>query len=159
MSSITPLPSELDRINEQIKVYKTKVANEKKRVTTLNEKIIQHQMKELCNEHTALASHERETKISKMETQKNIYIDRLNKKLVALNTKISENKELRRKIDEMRQVRCRYDAIYTKLEYDIQKHADTMGQVLEKGKATIKARDKALGELDAATKHLEENKR
>mmetsp|Transcript_13670 Transcript_13670/g.29364 ORF Transcript_13670/g.29364 Transcript_13670/m.29364 type:complete len:161 (+) Transcript_13670:68-550(+) len=98
-SSTMKQNSEFNRIHEQMKVYKTKVANEKKRVATLNERIIQHELKEL--EVKRRVGSDRATKESKIKIETNIFIDRLNKKLVSLNTKISENKELRRKIDEM----------------------------------------------------------
>ena len=186
-----PLHSEHNRILSQVEVYKIKVASEKKRLANLDEKIVQHELKEL--EQKRRVGSDISFKESKIETERHIYIDRLNKKLVALNTKISQNKELRQKIDEMvsgylgvafsftfpqtnsqvrynflpppclclliqRQERCRYDAIYTKLEYNIQRHADTMAQVLKTGKTTIKLRDKAVGELDALTRQLDESK-
>ena len=76
-----------------------------------------------------------------------------------LNTKISHNRELRQKIDEMRQERCRLDVIYTKLERDVQYQTDQMSMVLEEGKKAIKARDNAIGELEALNKQLEEGRR
>jgi hypothetical protein len=143
--------------SEEVEVYSRKVENLKKRLQAVNEKIIQHELKELEEQHKAGCDGlERESKI---ETEKQIYIDRLNKKLVALNTKISQNRELRRKIDEMRQERCRHDVIYTKLERDVQCQTKQMSRVLEEGKKAMKGRDKAIGELEALNKQLEEGRR
>jgi hypothetical protein len=143
--------------SEEVEVYSRKVENLKKRLQAVNEKIIQHELKELEEQHkVGCDGLERESKI---ETEKQIYIDRLNKKLVALNTKISQNRELRRKIDEMRQERCRHDVIYTKLERDVQCQTKQMSRVLEEGKKAMKGRDKAIGELEALNKQLEEGRR
>lgn len=76
--------------------------------------------------------------------------------MVALNKKISENKQLRKKIDEMRQQRCRFDEIYTKLEREVRSQAEQMTRVLEEGKQTLQQRDKAANELSALTKQLDE---
>ena len=75
-----------------------------------------------------------------------------------MNKKIDDNKQLRKKIDSLRMERVRYDEIYTKLEYDVQRQTKQMTQVLEKSKQALKARDKASADLEALTKQNEESK-
>ena len=98
-------PKEPDRIDQQIEIYKSKIAKERKKLEDLNEKIVQHEMKSLEHQRRAGTDNFNDNRVNKIETEKRICIDRLNKKLVALNTKISSNKELRRKIDEMVRIR------------------------------------------------------
>jgi len=58
----------------------------------------------------------------------------------------------------MRQERARYDEIYTKLENDVRTYSREMAKVLEKGQASIKARDKAVSEYEALVVQLEQEK-
>lgn len=145
---------ELDRIQHQIQVYTTKIQCERKRLESINESIIQHEVKAKSRVET---DYSMDIRTSKIDSERKIYIDRLNKKLVSLNTKISQNKELRRKIDDMKHERSRYDEIYTSLERGMQLQSKKMAKVLEDGKKAIRQKDKASQELDALTKQLEEN--
>ena len=55
--------------------------------------------------------------------------------------------------------RSRFDEIYTKLEHGIQSQAEEMTKVLERGKKTIKLKDKSNAEVDTLAKTLEESRR
>ena len=147
--------ADLDRVNQQIEIYKLKISKEKNRIQTLNEQLIRQSMSSSVRRGggDSKSNKDRETKIA---TEKQRLCDRLNTKLVALNKKLSENKQLRRKIDEMRQQRCRFDEIYTKLEREVRSQAEQMTRVLEEGKQTLQQRDKASSELSALTKQLDE---
>ena len=61
--------------------------------------------------------------------------------------------------EERRLLDCRYDVIYTNLEISCQRNTETMALVLEEGKKTLSQETKAISELEALTKQLEENKR
>ena len=143
--------------SDEIDVYVTRIENLKQRLLNINEKVILLERQELEDQHRGVTggdtSLDRECKI---ETNKQIYIERLNKKLIALNTKISQNRELRRTIDEMQQERCRYDEIYTKLEREVLCQTEQMSRVLDEGKKAMKARDKALSGIEVLNKQLEE---
>ncbi len=141
--------------SNKVEVFTRKVEIMKNQLQAVNEKIVQ--LKE--NEEKYKVGCGGIDKGKKIETEKQTCIDRLNKKLVALNTKNSHNRELRQKIDEMRQERCRLDVIYTKLERDVKGQTDQMSMVLEEGKKAMKARDNAIGELKALNKHLEDGRR
>lgn len=149
--------------SDEAEVYARKVENMKTRLLTINEKIIQHELRSIEEQHKVGC--DGLGKGRKIETEKQIektlkMMQEIgNKKLVVLNTKISHNRELRRKIDEMRQERCRLDVIYTKLERDVQCQTEQMYMVLEEGKNAIKARDNAIGELEALNKQFEEGRR
>jgi len=96
---------------------------------------------------------------SQIETEKHLCVERRSKTFVAWNARISRNKERRRQIDERRQKRCRHDAVYTALEHGMRRNAETMAAVLERGQRTLSREAKAVGELEALNKQLEENKR
>lgn len=170
MSSFTSLPSimkvddqtkhndaELARVQQQIEVYKQKIAHERARIEHANQKIIQHEQEKAIEQKNKAGNDDDHT-LSKIEKEKQILTDKLNHKLATLNKKIDDNKQLRKKIDSLRLERVRYDEIYTKLERDVQKQTKQMTQVLEQGKQALKARDKASADLDALTKQNEESK-
>jgi hypothetical protein len=79
--------------SDEIDVYVTRIENLKQRLLNINEKVILLERQELEDQHRGVFSGgdtlDRECKI---ETDKQIYIERLNKKLIALNTNISESR-------------------------------------------------------------------
>ena len=170
MSSFTSLPSimkvddhpkhndaELVRVQQQIEVYKQKIAHERARIENANQKIIQHEQEKALEQKSRAGNDDAHT-LSKIEKEKQILTDKLNHKLSTLNKQIDDNKQLRKKIDSLRMERVRYDEIYTKLEHDVQKQTKQMTQVLEQGKLALKARTKASADLDALMKQNEESK-
>ena len=147
---------QLARVNQQIEVYKKKIEHLRAKIQDANEQII-HQEQNKMLEQKRQSGGDSLT-LSKIEKEKLILVERLNHKLGELNKKISHNKELRTKIDELRQERARYDEIYTKLEHDVQHQTEQMTCELEKGKAALKSRDKAISELEALNKQLQEGR-
>ena len=99
--------SDIDRVKHQIEAYKAKIENERNNISSLNEQIIQLELDSLVEKRSNGSDYSTNLKEAKIDTEKNIAIDRLNKKMVGLNKKISSNKDIRKKIDEMRLVRCR----------------------------------------------------
>jgi len=169
MSSFTSLPSikkvddqpkhndaELARVQQQIEVYKQKIAHERARIENANQKIIQHEQQKALEQKSRAGNNDAHT-LSKIEKEKQILTDKLNHRLSQLNKKIDDNKQLRKKIDSLRLERVRYDEIYTKLEHDVQRQTKQMTLVLEQGKQALKARDKASADLEALTKQNEES--
>ena len=145
------------RVQQQIEVYKQKIAHERARIENANQKIIRHEQQKALEQKSRAGNDDAHT-LSKIEKEKQILTDKLNHQLSVLNKKIDDNKQLRKKIDSLRMERVRYDEIYTKLEYDVQKQTKQMTQVLEQGKQALKARDKANADLEALTKQNEESK-
>jgi hypothetical protein len=97
----------LDRVNKQIEVYKKRIANERAKIQQANEQIVGHERSKVLERK--VGGGETST-LTKIETEKKILIDRLNNKLAGLNKKISNNKQLRAKIDEM--VSCKSTILY-----------------------------------------------
>ena len=95
----------LDRVNKQIEVYKKRIANERAKIQQANEQIVEHERTKVLERKVG-----GEFTLAKIETEKKILIDRLNNKLAGLNKKISNNKQLRAKIDEM--VSCKSTILY-----------------------------------------------
>lgn len=147
---------QLARVNQQIEVYKKRIEHTRAKIQDANEQIIQHEQNKMLEQKRQNGGDS--LTLSKIEKEKLILVERLNHKLGELNKKISHNKELRTKIDELRQERARYDEIYTKLEHDVQHQTEQMTCELEKGKAALKARDKAISELEALNKQLQEGR-
>eukprot|EP00569_Conticribra_weissflogii_P009241 CAMPEP_0171370292 /NCGR_PEP_ID=MMETSP0879-20121228/7938_1 /TAXON_ID=67004 /ORGANISM="Thalassiosira weissflogii, Strain CCMP1336" /LENGTH=474 /DNA_ID=CAMNT_0011878757 /DNA_START=70 /DNA_END=1494 /DNA_ORIENTATION=+ len=147
--------SELDRVNHQIQIFMKKIKSEKERIKYLNDQICLQEANALERKRRMGGDgiSDRESK-EMIEKQCRMLEDRLNHSLVAFNTKVAENKELRRKIDEMRQIRCRYDEIYTRLEFQYQWHTKRTEEVLISGKKKIQLRENAKRELEATEKQL-----
>ena len=109
---------ELTRTKQQIAVYQNKCNHERHRLERLQNKIVQHELKALEQTRAGGGDSRLQAEEEKrIQTEQKLYVGRLNKKLVSLNGKISQNKELRKKVDELRQERCRYDEIYTKVSH------------------------------------------
>ena len=97
----------LDRVNKQIEVYKKRIANERAKIQQANEQIVEHERSKVLERKVGCGE---TSTLTKIETEKKILIDRLNNKLAGLNKKISNNKQLRAKIDEM--VSCKSTILY-----------------------------------------------
>lgn len=170
--------TELERANNQIALYTKKIRNEIQRLDSLNAQIAENEAKLLQSPKGGS-----ETNVASIKKQINTMENRLNTALVAFNTKVAANKELRkwvvcvmcwlvhtlkqiylissyrnRKIDELRQERVRYDEIYTKLEHEVQANSDEMKRALEDGKKRINMREKALDEIASLQKQLADAK-
>jgi len=101
-SSKSKQNTELHHIKQQIEVYTRKVAHEKTRLEEINEKIVQHELNAFDQKRQVGGGDDfNDNRVKKVETAKKLLIDRLNKKLIALNKQISQNVALRKTIDEM----------------------------------------------------------
>lgn len=93
---------EIARIDQQIEIFMKKLESEKLLIEDLNEQIRLNEAKVL-GQKRRVGGNDASNKENKVMIEKQIRMleDRLNKSLVTFNTKVGENKELRRKIDEM----------------------------------------------------------
>ena len=146
--------AELARVNQQIALYRKKIHKENERLEKINERISANEVKLLM--HQSPTQHGVDGNAASMKRHITSLENRLNQSLVAFNTKVAANKELRKKIDELRKERVRFDEIYTELEYNIQANTAAMTKVLEDGKKRIKSRDKAIDELEVLQMQLKE---
>lgn len=72
--------ADLDRVNQQIEIYKLKISKEKNRIQTLNEQLIRQSMSSSVRRGggDSKSNKDRETKI---DTEKQLLCDRLNNKV------------------------------------------------------------------------------
>lgn len=145
---------ELERVKNQIDVYSKKINNERYRLMKINKEIADIETKVLAQQQQSRS----ETNEASIKKHISSLENQLNQSLIAFNTKVTTNKKLRHKIDELRQERVVYDEIYTKLEHRIQANAEAMKRVMEEGQTLIKKRDKAAKEVDAYRRQLNEAK-
>ena len=81
--------SDIDRVKQQIEAYKTKIENERNKISSLNEQIIQLELNSLGEKRSNGSEYSTNLRESKIETEKNIAIDRLNKKMVSAIISVS----------------------------------------------------------------------
>lgn len=86
--------TELERVKNQIALYTQKVHNEKRRLERLNERIAEYEAKQLLMQQQSQSR--RGINAAGVKNQISSLENRLNKSLVAFNTKVTANKELRR---------------------------------------------------------------
>ena len=81
---------ELKRVNDQIAIYHKKISNEKEHLDSLNRQIAENEAKLLTPQQPSRENAaSMKIKITSLE-------NRLNQSLVAFNTKVKANKDLRR---------------------------------------------------------------
>ena len=85
--------------------------------------------------------------------------NRLHKSLVKFNEALASNKQLRAKIDRMRQERVVFDGIYKKLERELHEKKKEMSAIIEDSNNAYQARDKAQSEMEALKKQAEKDKK
>ncbi len=94
--------SEIDRVNNQIKIFMKKIHSENERIKYLNDQICLQEAKAMEQKRREAGDGISDRESTRMiDKQCLVLEDRLNHSLVAFNTKVAENKTLRRKIDEM----------------------------------------------------------
>ena len=101
------------------------------------------------------ASHENNELIAK---QVRMLENRLDKSLVRFNEALAANKQLRAKIDSMRQERVVFDGIYKKLERELHEKKKEMSAIIEDSNNAYQERDKAQGELKVLKERAENDK-
>lgn len=84
--------SELQRVNDQIAIYHKKITKEKQVLDRLNRQIAENEAKLLTQQQP----HSSRGNISSMKMKITATENRLNQSLIAFNTKVKVNKDLRR---------------------------------------------------------------
>ncbi|GMH89161.1 hypothetical protein TL16_g11371 [Triparma laevis f. inornata] len=84
--------------------------------------------------------------------------NRLDKTLVKFNEALASNKQLRGRIDSMRQERVVFDGIYKKLERELHEKKKEMSAIIEDSNNAYQERDKAQGELKVLKDRAETDK-
>ncbi|GMH50060.1 hypothetical protein TrRE_jg8223, partial [Triparma retinervis] len=91
--------------------------------------------------------------------QVRILENRLDKSLVKFNETLASNKQLRAKIDSMRQERVVFDGIYKKLERELHEKKKEMSAIIEDSNSAYQRRDKAQNEMQALMQQADKDKK
>jgi len=85
---------------------------------------------------------------TKIERQLKVLENRLDRALVRFNEALHVNKQLREQIDNLRRERGVFDAIYKKLERELQEKKKEMAFIIEVSNIAYEEKDNAINELD-----------
>lgn len=85
---------------------------------------------------------------TKIERQMKVLENRLDRALVRFNEALHINKQLREQIDNLRRERGVFDAIYKKLERELQEKKKEMAFIIEVSNIAYEEKDNAINELD-----------
>lgn len=84
--------------------------------------------------------------------------NRLDKSLVKFNEALASNKQLRTRIDSMRQERVVFDGIYKKLERELHEKKKEMSAIIDDSNNAYQERDKAASEMQALKAQSEKDR-
>jgi len=139
----------MNRLQDQADMYAGRIEEERQKIANLDAHIADTQAKILAQRKKmggADASKENNDMIGK---QVRVLENRLDKTLVKFNEALAANKQLRNKIDSMRQERVVFDGIYKKLERELHEKKKEMSAIIEDSNNAYQARDKAQSEMTA----------
>jgi len=150
---------DMNRLQDQADMYAGRIEQERARIAALDNHIATTQALILAQRKKmggADASKENNDMIGK---QVRVLENRLDKSLVKFNEALAANKQLRAKIDRMRQERVVFDGIYKKLERELHEKKKEMSAIIEDSNNAYQARDKAQSEMEALKKQAEKDKK
>lgn len=147
-----------DRINDQIQLYHQKIKNEQNAIIKVNQAISETQSKILA-QRKVVGSSDAHSNAKTIEKHISILENRLNQSLVKYNQKVAQNKQLRKRIDDLKQERVVFDGIYKKLERELSEKAKQMSIVIEDGENASIERDRAQTELITLKKQADNSKK
>ena len=156
-SNLLLFPPAHSRQNEA-DAYAKRIEMEREKIEDLDNHIAETHAKILAQRKKmggADASHENNELIAK---QVRMLENRLDKSLVRFNEALAANKQLRAKIDSMRQERVVFDGIYKKLERELHEKKKEMSAIIEDSNNAYQERDKAQGELKVLKERAENDK-
>ena len=141
--------STLNRLNDQVDMYTSKVEIERKNKEALQKAVRQMTKKILDKRRTIGGVNAAKEKQGVIHKQIRILENRLDKALVKFNEALAYNKELRRQIDNLRRERFMFDKIYKKLEEELREKKNQMATIIELSNQAYEARDGAQLEIAA----------
>ena len=98
--------------------------------------------------HSVLSVNTTQESHTKIERQVSVLENRLDRALVKFNEALHINKELREQIDNLRRERGVFDAIYKKLEKELQERKKEMAFIIEVSNIAYEEKDNAISELE-----------
>lgn len=149
---------DIARLQDQAAMYVRKIESERKKIEDLDKAIAKYQEK-ILEQNARLggvnASQQNNQMIHK---QIKILENRLDKSLLKFNETLSQNKILRKKIDDFRRERVVFDGIYKKLERELHEKKKEMAAIIEDSKVAYQAREKRQGDMTAFQKLAEKER-
>jgi len=149
----------ITRITDQIQFYHQKIKNEKNSIASLNQQISETQSKIFEQRKIAGTNDRQFQNAAGVQKHIKLYEKRLNQALAKFNEKVALNKQLRKRIDDVKQERVVFDGIYKKLEREIHKKSKEMHIVMEEGESALIERDRVHAELVALQKRADSYKK
>jgi len=150
---------DMSRLQDDADRYANRIEQERKKIEDLDTHIATTQAKILAQRKKmggADASKENNALVAR---QVRILENRLDKSLVKFNETLAQNKQLRTKIDSMRQERVVFDGIYKKLERELHEKKKEMSAIIEDSNSAYQKRDKAQSEMQALMQQSEKDKK
>eukprot|EP01059_Diplonema_ambulator_P009220 TRINITY_DN1905_c0_g2_i2.p1 TRINITY_DN1905_c0_g2~~TRINITY_DN1905_c0_g2_i2.p1 ORF type:complete len:453 (+),score=157.64 TRINITY_DN1905_c0_g2_i2:453-1811(+) len=98
--------------------------------------------------HDVITTNNTQENRTKVERQVKVLENRLDRALVKFNEALHINKQLREQIDNLRRERSVFDAIYKKLEKELQERKKEMAFIIEVSNIAYEEKDNAISELE-----------
>ena len=141
--------SQLDQVTAEIETTKHLIDAERKTIAAIEREIkstketIWRQRRQMGGSNAASENQKNS------EKQLSLLENRLDQAIVKFNKALANNRKLRETIDDLRSERVSFEAVYKKLEKNLQEKKWQMAQVIEKSNLAYELRDKARLEIAA----------
>mmetsp|Transcript_32208 Transcript_32208/g.32834 ORF Transcript_32208/g.32834 Transcript_32208/m.32834 type:complete len:537 (+) Transcript_32208:85-1695(+) len=149
---------DIARLQDQAAMYVRKIENERKKIDDLDKGIMKYQEKVLEQNARLGGVNASQHNNQMIHKQIKVLESRLDKSLLKFNETLSQNKVLRKKIDDYRRERVVFDGIYKKLERELHEKKKEMAAIIEDSKNAYQARDKRQSDMNAFQKLAEKER-
>lgn len=146
------------RLQDQAALYMKKIESERRKIEDLDRQIAKYQEQILDQKSRLGGVNAAQVNNSLIQKQIKVLENRLDKSLLKFNETLSQNKNLRQRIDEYRRERVVFDVIYKKLERELHEKKKEMAAIIEDSKNAYQARDKSQSEMQALQQHADKEK-
>ena len=152
--------AEIQRLEELAKSYAKQIEVEQEKIKDIDIEISNTES-ELNKQRKSLGASENACKVSteNMKRKTNVLDKRVNQMFTKLNQAVADNREIRKRIDDLRQERVVYDGIYKKLEIELHEAKHEMSHIIEDGRQAHRSREKTLNDLETLKKRVEESQK
>ena len=139
--------TDMQRLQADADNYARKIALERERIAALDGAVADARAQILAQRKRAGGGDAGKENGDLIGKQVRMLENRLDKQLVKFNEALAANRQLRGKIDSMRQERVVFDGIYKKLERELHEKKREMSAIIEDSNKAYQDRDKAAGEM------------
>ena len=152
--------AERRRLEDLVKNYEKQIEVEQEKIKEIDVEISNTES-ELNEQRKSLGASENACKVSteNMKRKANVLDKRVNQMFAKLNKAVADNREIRKRIDDLRQERVVYDGIYKKLEIELHEAKHEMSHIIEDGRQAHRSREKTINDLETLKKRVEESQK